>query len=212
MTCETFGGVVLDRTALQDQPRPAQRQRPGGLLGRARARARSGRLCDNANRRLGGRTLDRVLLGSNRERNLRRYKIGRRGRGGIDRFCVRERRGRRTVGRTVRVGYPTRRTRRGLGRRGLRKYTPTKAVLILTNSIRFKAKGIRVGSRVRGKTRQRLRRMRSYRVGKNRWYVARAKKARLLFKVRDAASGAGCSRSASAIAASPPASASSGAT
>jgi hypothetical protein len=177
MTCETFGGTVLSRTALSVNR--GQRS-SAGLAACSAALARALRTCrggDRPTRRARGTTLDRVKLGSNRTRNLRRYRIGRKGRRSIDKFCLTDR-------STVRVAYPSTRLRRTFGRRGKRRYRPTKAIAVLVNSRRFKIRGVRPGTRVRGKVARRFRKFRSYRVGRNRWYVRKGSKARILYKVR----------------------------
>ena len=96
-------------------------------------------------------------------------------RAGIDRFCLSD-------GRGVRVGYPTRRLRRKLGRKQRRRYAANKAVLALTTSRRFRARRIRVGTRQRV-VRRRIAR-RPIRIGSNRWYVKRARRATIVFKVK----------------------------
>jgi len=77
----------------------------------------------------------------------------------------------------VRAGYSTARFRKRLGRAG-RRYGRNRALLELTTSRRFAFKGLRVGAsarRVHGTPIQ---------IGKNRWYVVRAKSARGVFKVQ----------------------------
>jgi hypothetical protein len=116
------------------------------------------------------------VLGRTRKRQRR--TIGARlrsGRGGIDRFCV-------AGGGALRIGYPTKRLNRGVGRR-VRRRIKSKAQLALTSSKRVSIKRIKVGSRVRT-LRRRLRGERRYRVGRNIWYVARGKRARLVFSTR----------------------------
>jgi hypothetical protein len=113
-----------------------------------------------------------------RTRRRQRRAIGARllsRRGGIDRYCVQD-------GGVLRIGYPTRRLNRGLGRR-LRRRVRSKAQVALTSNPRASIRGIRRGTRVRT-LRRRLRGERRYRVGRNTWYVARRKRARLLFKTR----------------------------
>jgi Zinc carboxypeptidase len=197
MTCETFGGEILTRTNLI----VGRGQRTNNGLAECAAelarRFRSGRNCNPATGRVRGATLDRLKLGSNRRRNLRRYRIARRGKKNLDRFCIRERvrvrrgKGKRrrtrvvTRGRLIGVGYPARTHTRGLGRRKARRVRD-KAIVLLTNSVRFRIRKIRVGTKMtRRVIRRRLgRRVQSFRIGKNRWYVARGKKARLVFRVR----------------------------
>jgi hypothetical protein len=116
-----------------------------------------------------------VRLGGLREAHLRAYKIGRKQtRKGIDRFCLSDARG-------VRVGYSTSRFRKKLGRQG-RRFHRRKALLALTTSRRFRISRIRVGSSERAV--QRRTTGRAIRIGSNRWYVKRAKHARIVFKVK----------------------------
>ena len=58
-----------------------------------------------------------------------------------------------------------------------------RAVLVLTTSRHYAIKGVRHGS-TRKTLKRRVRGLRSFRIGKNRWYIARGSKARLVFKVR----------------------------
>ncbi len=137
--------------------------------------AQTGEVCDDPTGRLRGRRLDRVRLGGDREAHLRAYRIGRKQtRKGIDRFCLSDT-------RVVRVGYSTQRFRRKLGRQG-RRYARNKALLALTSSRRFRVRGMRVGTRERV-VRRRIG-GRPIRIGSNRWYVKRAKRARVVFKVK----------------------------
>jgi hypothetical protein len=68
-----------------------------------------------------------------------------------------------------------------LSRLAARRRGATRAVLILTTSPHYAIKGIRHGS-TRRALRRRLRRARSVKVGRNRWYLARGRRARLVFK------------------------------
>ena len=121
--------------------------------------------------------MDRARLGRDRARHLRSFRIGRRSRGTVDRFCFTDR-------RQIRIGYPGTRLRRGFGRSFKRRFTTTKAVLILTSSKRFKVGGVRVGSSTRTLRRKLGRKVRGVRVGRNVWYAKRGSKARLVYKVR----------------------------
>jgi hypothetical protein len=132
--------------------------------------------CVRSLKRIRGTRVGPAALGRTRKRQRR--VVGARlrsGRGGIDRYCV-------AGGGALRIGYPTRRLNRGVGRR-LRRRIRSKAQLVLTSSKRVSIKRIKVGTRVRT-LRRRLRGERRYRVGRNTWYVARGKRARLLFSTR----------------------------
>jgi hypothetical protein len=175
LSCETFGGAVL-------ATRQVYVERGSAAIvelrdcGRALEQAfDSGAGCDAPTGRLRGTRLDRVRLGGDRERHLRAYKIAQKsGRKGIDRFCLSD-------GKRVRAGYSTARFRKRLGRAG-RRYGRTKALVGLTTSRRFAFKGLRVGASAR-KVQRRLGGT-PIRIGKNRWYVVRAQRARGVFKVQ----------------------------
>jgi Zinc carboxypeptidase len=177
LSCETFGGAVLDRRELFVARGARATVALRACAAALRRAFRTGQGCDRPTGRLRGRRLDRVRLGGDRERHLRAYRIGRKQtRKGIDRFCLSD-------GRGVRVGYPTKRLRRKLGRQGRRRYKADKAVLALTTSRRFRVRKVRVGMRARV-MRRRIGRGRPIRIGSNRWYVRRARRARVVFKVK----------------------------
>jgi hypothetical protein len=120
-----------------------------------------------------GKRLGPIALGRTRS-GVRRAlgpKRNRRTRNGLDRYCVRG-------GGILEAGYPTRRLSR-LIRRVLKGHS-TRA---LSSSRRFSVRGIRRGTSLRA-LRRRLHGERRYRVGRNAWYLARGRKATLLFKVR----------------------------
>jgi hypothetical protein len=175
LSCETFGGQVL-------ATRQVYVERGGTASVELKDCARalnnafaSGEGCDKPTGRLRGQTLDRIRLGGNRDRHLKAYRIAQKsGRKGIDRFCLSD-------GKRVRAGYSTARFRRKLGRAG-RRYGRKKALLELTTSRRFRLRGLRVGASER-KVQRRLHR-KAIRIGKNRWYVVRTKRARAVFKVQ----------------------------
>jgi hypothetical protein len=118
-------------------------------------RARLGRKRARQRRALGGRLISR--------------------RGGIDRYCAKG-------GGVLRIGYPTKRLNRRVGR-GVRRKIAKRAQLVLTTSKRLKLRGLRRGARVKALKRK-LRGERRVRVGRNVWYLASSKKARLVFKTR----------------------------
>jgi hypothetical protein len=177
LTCESFSGTVLTgQDILIDR---GQRQDPGlqactAAFNRAFA---TGRGCDRPTGRARRTTLDRAKLGRDRVRHLRTFRIGRRSRGSVDRFCFTDR-------REIRIGYPSTRLRRGFGRSFRRRFTSNKAILILTSSRRFRISRVRVGSSMRTLRRSIGRRARGLRVGRNVWFTKRGSKARLVYKVR----------------------------
>lgn len=182
LTCESFSGSVLTSQAVFIN---RGEQKDPGLQACAAAFDRaftSGRGCDVATGRASRTSFDRARLGRNRLTHLRRFKIGVRGRGSIDKFCFTDR-------RQLRIGYPSSRLRRGFGRSRTgrsfsRRFTSGKAVLILTSSKRFRVGKVRVGSSTRTLRRSVGRRARGIRVGRNVWYTKRGSKARLVYKVR----------------------------
>jgi hypothetical protein len=74
-------------------------------------------------------------------------------------------------------------TDRALSRFARRRRRGDRAVLLLTTSAHYAIRGVRHGSPVRS-LRRRFRRARSFRIGRNRWYVARGRRARLVFKTQ----------------------------
>jgi hypothetical protein len=175
LTCETFGGVVL--TSRDVSIARGERKDPGlGACSTALARRlRSCRGGDRPTGKVRGRLLDRARLGRDRHRHLRAYKIGRRGRRNVDRFCLTDR-------RLVSIGYPTARATKGFGR-AYKRRVKNKAVFIITSSTRFKVKGLRAGMKVKGKGVRRRLGKRRFRVGRNTWYLRRGSSARLVYKV-----------------------------
>ena len=96
----------------------------------------------------------------------------------VDRWCL-------VGGGTLRVGYPTARLSHAL-RASTRRRISGRVVIALTTSQRFSIHGLRQGARSRTVAR-RLRGARRYKIGRNTWFVARGRGARLL--VRSAADG-----------------------
>jgi Zinc carboxypeptidase len=174
LSCETFGGAVLSRRQFYVARGARARLALNGCAAALNQAFSTGRGCDAPTGRARGRRLDRVRLGGLRDVHLRAYTIGRKQtRKGIDRFCLSDARG-------VRVGYSTRRLRRNI--RQARRYARNRAVLALTTSRRFKLRRIRVGMSERALRRRT--RGRAIAIGSNRWYLKRAKLARLVFKVK----------------------------
>jgi hypothetical protein len=174
LSCETFSGQVLATRQVYVERGSAaivELRDCAKALGNAFA---TGQGCDDPTGRINGRTLDRVRLGGSRARHLRAYKVAQKStRTGIDRFCLSD-------GKRVRVGYSTKRFRKKLGRAG-RRYGRSKALLAVTTSKHFKFKGLRVGASGR-RVKSRLHGT-PIRIGKNRWYLVRARSAKGVFKV-----------------------------
>jgi hypothetical protein len=125
------------------------------------------------------KSVDRVRLGRSRRSVRRRFpgrSLRRQGRY-MDRFCL-------VAGGNLRVGYPSTRVRRALGR-SLRRRVRERAMVVITSSRLYRVARVSVGTRTRT-LRRRIgrRRVLSTRIGKNRWYVRRGKSVTLVFKVR----------------------------
>ena len=134
--------------------------------------------CVNTRGGVKSTSVGQAKLARTRKKQRRRLRVARLSRGrraGIDRYCV------QGGGRT-RVGYPTKRLNRKLGRKTRKRYA-SKAIFITSSSKKFKIRKLRVGSRVKT-LRKRLKGERRYKVGGNRWYVVAGKRSRLLFSTR----------------------------
>ena len=114
-------------------------------------------------------------LGVLRRTNRRAFPSFRRSRRSIDRFCI-------VGGGVTRVGYPLRGLLRRVSAR-TRRRVRGRAVLALTSSRVYSARGVRAGSSAR-LMRRRHRRLQRIRIGRNLWYLKRSRRATLLFKVR----------------------------
>jgi hypothetical protein len=127
--------------------------------------------CARATGAIRGTRLGRARLGATRAANRTKFPTFTARRSRVDRFCLRG-------GGHIRIGYlpPGKRSRSS--RRGASR---DRAVLILTTSRHYAVRGIRHGSTVRA-LKRRFRRLRSAHVGRNRWYLARGKKSRIVFK------------------------------
>ena len=140
LTCESQSGTVLQEREGRDRARPAQGGQlpglrdgvPGGLQDRRGLRPADGPDQGQAARSRAPRPLAR--------QNLQAYRISRRGVRNVDFFCLSDR-------RRVRVGYVSSGLRRRLTGREVRRLGTDKAILILTDSRRFRLKGLRPGSR-----------------------------------------------------------------
>jgi hypothetical protein len=170
LTCERPEGNVLQRTEL--------------VIGRGElknvdltaCRAAISRDCVTGRAGARGRSLGGAKLGRTRAKQRRAFKGKKlRSRRGIDSYCV-------ASGGTLRIAYPRAKFRRSLGR-SLGRRVRNRAVLILSSSPGHRVRRIRPGARVRT-LRKRLRGERRVKVGKNTWYVARAKGVRVVFKTR----------------------------
>jgi hypothetical protein len=128
--------------------------------------------CARATGRIHGGALGRARLGQARAAVRSVFPSFSRRRAGVDRFCIRG-------GGHIRIGYLT---ERALSRFAHRSRSRERAVLILTTSRHYSIRRTRPGSSLRALKRQ-LGRMRSFRIGRNRWYIGRGHEARLVFKV-----------------------------
>jgi hypothetical protein len=136
----------------------------------------SGKKCDAPTKKVYRKGLDRARLGRTRSRHLKAYKIGLKGRRGLDKFCLKDK-------RTVRIGYPQAKVLRKLSKKQRHGLSSKKAGLILTSSTRFRVGKVKVGTKT-ATLRKRIGKVRGIRIGKNTWYAKRGKKARLVYKVR----------------------------
>jgi len=152
------GGAAPDGGPIADSLQPLR------LAGCARPRGR-----------LSGLAVGPLRLGRTRAGNRRAIPTNRRRRRTVDHFCLGD-------GRHMRAGYPSSRLLGSLPSRERRRVSG-RAVLVLTSSRHYSARGVGRGDRLRT-LRRRFGRLRSHRVGRNRWYLARGRRARLLFKVR----------------------------
>jgi hypothetical protein len=123
--------------------------------------------CLNSQGGVSGRRLGPVQLGRRRaeQRSLMRGAMLLT-RLGLDKYCV-------TGGGLFRIGYPTARINRTLGR-SLRRSVADRVVLAVTSSPRFNVSGIVPSQTSESSARSRLRGERRFRIGKNTWYVTGA--------------------------------------
>ena len=133
------------------------------------------RTCGMPNGSLSGRRVGTARLGVLRRTNQRAFPSFRRSRRSIDRFCI-------VGGGVTRVGYPLRGLLRRVSSR-VRRRVRGRAILALTSSRVYSARGVRAGSSAR-LMRRRHRRLQRIRIGRNLWYLKRSRQATLLFKVR----------------------------
>ena len=177
LTCESFSGTVL--TSQDVLIGRGERKDPGlqactAAFNKAFA---TGRSCDAPTRKVYRKGLDRARLGRSRTRHLRAYKIGLKGRRGLDKFCLKDK-------SSVRIGYPQSKVLKKLSKKQRRGLSATKAGLILTSSKRFAVRKVRVGMKLATLRKRAIGRRRGMRIGKNTWFVRRGAKAQLVFKVR----------------------------
>jgi pimeloyl-ACP methyl ester carboxylesterase len=138
-----------------------------GVRGHGSCAAPSGRII--------GRRLGPAALGWRRSTNRRRFPRHSAPRRSIDRFCLRG-------GGAIRLGYPSRGLNRGLAPRH-RSRIRGRAILALASSRRYALRGVRAGDSARH-MRRRIRGERRFGVGVNNWFLARGRRATLVFKVR----------------------------
>ena len=138
------------------------------------ANGRSG--CVSATGSLRGRRVGRAVLGRTRERNRGAFGSHAVSRRTTDRFCFSD-------GRHLRIGYPSRALLGTLSVRERRRVRG-RAIFLSTSSSRYSAGGIRHGDTLAALA-ARGGRIGRHRVGSNDWYVRRARRASLLFKLRD---------------------------
>jgi hypothetical protein len=148
-----------------------------GGVGDDIAKVLQGRLgggCALPTGRVGGRKLGKARLGGRRAGHRKALPGLRKPRRSMDRFCMGK--------RHLRIGYATRGLLSKLGR-SRRDRAARRAVLLLTSHPHYSIQGVKPGSSLRT-LKRRLKGLRSFRIGANRWYIARGGKARLVFKVR----------------------------
>jgi metallophosphoesterase (TIGR03767 family) len=135
-----------------------------------------GRRCANVRGKIKGKRVHRVRLSMKRRKVRRQYsRSSRKTRRQFDYFCLSD-------GKAVRVGYPGKKFRKRLRPRQRRRVRG-RASEILTSSRHLSVKRIRPGSSVR-RMHRRLRGERRFRIGKNTYYIASARRARLVFRTR----------------------------
>ena len=162
-------GPELERPGASGEAIPGV---PPGAQGPRLGQDASG--CAPATGSIRGRQLGRAVLGRSRARQRRAFPGAAR-RKTVDRSCLQG-------GGHIRIGYLSRRAAKRLLSA---QATSDPAVLLLTTSTRYSINGVRHGS-ARATLKRRVRGLRSFVIGNNRWYIARGSKARLVFKVRGA--------------------------
>jgi hypothetical protein len=132
--------------------------------------------CLNAGSAARGKLLGPARLGALRAGNRRRFSGARlRSRQAIDRYCV-------AGGGSLRIGYPSTRLSRTLGR-SLRRRLRGRALVLLTTSPRWAVLGLSPGESTRA-LRSTRRGRRRLRIGHNLWFTLPGRESRLLFKTR----------------------------
>lgn len=121
--------------------------------------------------RLGPAVLGRTVKVQRRHFKGKRLKT----RAKMDRYCA-------TGGGSFRIGYTTSRLARAASA-AERKRVTGRAVLILTSGTRYSVAAIKPGASTKV-LRSKLKGERRYRIGKNTWYVAAGRKARLIYRTR----------------------------
>ena len=146
------------------------------LIGDPRRSHGAGGRCAMADGGVRGKSVGPARLGRRRAANRRAFPRSSfsRPRRTIDRFCL--------VGRrALRVGYPSPRFRSRMSRHDRRR-TRGRAILALSSHPAHAVRGVRAGTASRTMSR-RLRGERRFRVGRNSWYLARAKRASIVVRV-----------------------------
>lgn len=177
LACLPFGCAVL--TSQDVLITRGQKKDPGleACIAAFRRAFATGKGCDTPTKKVYRKGLDRARLGRNRSRHLRAYKIGLKGRRGLDKFCLKDK-------SSVRIGYPQRKVLRKLSKKGRRGLSSTKAGLILTSSKRFSVRKVKVGMKAKTLRKRVVHRARGIHIGRNTWFVKKGKSARLIYKVR----------------------------
>ncbi len=178
LTCESPSGRVgTTRTVTIDRGQTQESDLSDLCAGVAPALRAGKRTCASTKGGARGTGVGRSRLGRTRikqRRTLRGTLLS--DRKGIDRYCMKR------GGGSLRVGYPTSRLSSKLSKK-TRKRIKSKAIYLGTTSKAFRLAKLKVGSRTKT-LRKRIKGERRYRVGKNVWYVAKGRKARVLFRAR----------------------------
>ena len=170
-------GVEVHTTPKGEQLVLASDRDSGLYIFRTPAAARQGERCLPFLRGVRGKRLGPARLGRTRTGHRRLFAAASlpARRRGIDRYCL-------VGGGSLRIGYPTARLNRALGR-SERRRVRDRAVLALTTSRRYRIRGLTRGSSVRS-LRRRVRGERRFHVGRDVWYLARGRSSALAFKTR----------------------------
>jgi len=144
----------------------------GGAQG---ATAAAAKRCSTPRGRLRPRNIGAARLGRTRAAQRKNFVRTARRRKLVDRFCL-------TDGRHIRVAYASRAAARSGARP--RPRLAGKTILALTASRRYAIRGVKAGSSVAALRRRIGGLSRPYRLGPNRWHLAKGSSSRLVFRVR----------------------------